>query len=187
MIILFNKLSKQIKKKDVEILVFIDNKKRSIGYKRDALVQMAKGKYLAFVDDDDDISDNYIKEMLKGCKSNKDVICFKQLATINDHWSYIDFSVENENEEFNPDNITRRRPFHVCGIKSEIAKKERFKDVGYAEDWDWMERVLQNVVTEYKTNKVLHFYTYDSKVSEAPIESNEVFKNLDLDYEKSNN
>ena len=181
---LYKHIEGQIKGREVEILVLIDNKKRSIGAKRQSLVDIAKGKYIAFVDDDDNVSGNYIDEMLIGAKKNKDVICFQQLATINDTWSYISFSIENENDEFRPNEITRRKPFHVCGIKRSLTKGAKFPDVGYGEDWHWMEQVLKNVKTEYKTNKVLHFYTYEQSVSEAPTETNEIWKNLDKDYEE---
>lgn len=186
MINLYNHISGQIKdKSQVEILIWIDNKNRSIGQKRNDLVQMAKGKYLTFVDDDDNVSTDYIDEMLKGCQSDKDVICFRQLAIIDDIWSYVDFSIINENQEIQPSSITRRKPFHVCAIRSDIAKKYTFPDVGYGEDWYWMEQVLRDIKTEYKTDKVLHFYRFKKEISEAPTESNSVWKNLD--YEKSDN
>lgn len=188
MITLFNRINNQIKdKSEVEILVWIDNKNRSIGRKRNDLVTMSQGKYIAFVDDDDGIADSYIEDMLTGCDSDADVITFKQLARINDVWTYIDFSLENENEEIQPNSITRRKPFHVCGIKRSLTKNIKFANVGYGEDWDWMQRVLLNIKTEYKIDKVLHFYSYKKEVSEAPIESNKVWKNLDLDYEKGSN
>ena len=61
MIPLYHKLQEQIRKldnpKDVELLCVIDNKRRSIGYKRESLVYIARGNYLAFVDDDDDNED----------------------------------------------------------------------------------------------------------------------------------
>lgn len=182
---LYMNLYNQSKGLEVEILVLIDNKKRSIGTKRNDLVQLAQGKYLAFVDDDDKASSNYIEEMLKGCEANKDLICFRQLAKVNDTWSYVDFSMNNTNEEYQISSITRRKPFHVCGIRSSIAKQFKFPDVGYGEDWHWMEQVLSIAKTEYKTDKVLHFYEYRRDVSEAPIETNEIWKNLDLDYKKN--
>jgi glycosyltransferase involved in cell wall biosynthesis len=169
---------------EVEILLFCDNKKRSIGEKRNDLVQLAKGKYLAFVDDDDSVSDNYVSKILKACKKDKDVICFRQLAEINDLWTYVDFGLNNENEEIQSKSITRRKPFHVCPVKSSIAKKHKFANVGYGEDWHWMERVLKDVKTECKINDVLHFYKYKDNVSEAPTESNEIWRNKDLEHEK---
>lgn len=190
MMALYNKLENQIKTEAVEdlveILIWIDNKQRSIGAKRDDLVQMARGDYLAFVDDDDDVAGNYIKEMIKGAIAGMDVICFRQLAVDNCQWSYIDFSIKNKNEEFKIHSITRRKPFHVCGWKRELAQKVRFMNIGYSEDWEWCKEVLKKVKTEYKTNEIIHYYTRDPKVTEAPVESNEVWKNLDLEYKKKN-
>lgn len=181
MVILYTKLQRLIEnyQNEVEILILIDNKKRSIGEKRNDLVRLAKGDYLAFVDDDDDISEDYIEEIIKGCDSGCDIITFKQHATISGKEGIIDFSLNNENEQFVADAITYRKPFHVCGIRSEIAKRENFPSVGYGEDWHWMERILKNVFTEYKIDKILHFYTYDENITQAPIEPNEIWQPKD--------
>lgn len=48
-------------KNQVEILTLIDNKVRSIGKKRQNLIDIAEGEYIAFIDDDDRVSDNYIE------------------------------------------------------------------------------------------------------------------------------
>tara|TARA_B110000208_G_scaffold176584_1_gene223083 strand:- start:731 stop:910 length:180 start_codon:yes stop_codon:yes gene_type:complete len=37
--------------KDIEIISIFDNKKRSIGRKRDDALKMAQGKYVTFIDD----------------------------------------------------------------------------------------------------------------------------------------
>ena len=49
---LFERINDQATKSDmvVEVLGLFDNKKRSIGHKRDALVQMSKGDYVCFCD-----------------------------------------------------------------------------------------------------------------------------------------
>lgn len=162
----------------VEILLFTDNKKRSIGQKRDALVQSAKGKYLTFVDDDDSVNEDYVYEIIKAIKEGKgeDVIVFRQQATIDGVKGIIDFDIKNENKEFNCLGITKRKPFHVCAWKSSIAKEHRFADINFGEDWHWCKRVLHNVHTQKKINKVLHYYIYDSKITEASTGKNEVFK-----------
>jgi glycosyltransferase involved in cell wall biosynthesis len=168
----FNKMA------PVEILLLTDNKKRSIGAKRDSLVQMAKGKYLAFVDDDDRVSEDYVYELIKAIKEGKgeDVISFRQEAIIDGVKGVIDFDIKNENKEFNCLGITKRKPFHVCAWKTSIAKEHRFADVNYSEDWHWCKRVLHNVYTQKKIKKILHYYVYDSKTTEASTEKNEVFK-----------
>jgi hypothetical protein len=55
-------LEGQIKGLPVEHLALLDNKRRTVGEKRDALLRAARGRYVAFVDDDDDVSDDYVFE-----------------------------------------------------------------------------------------------------------------------------
>ena len=44
---------------EVEILLLFDNKKRSIGKKREAILELAQGDYFWMVDDDDGIFEVY--------------------------------------------------------------------------------------------------------------------------------
>jgi len=48
----------------VEHLILIDNKRRTVGEKRDNLLRIALGRYVAFVDDDDFVSEDYINEIV---------------------------------------------------------------------------------------------------------------------------
>jgi glycosyltransferase involved in cell wall biosynthesis len=166
MMALFNKIQAQISSinADVEILVLLDNRKRTIGYKREALVQSARGDYLAFVDDDDDVKDNYISSIVEAIKNNKaDVIVFNQEVTINDGTPFlIHFGIEYENQDCHEENgkwidITRK-PFQVCVWKSSIAKSEHFVDICRGEDWDWCERLLKKVKTQYRIDETLEIY-----------------------------
>ena len=47
-----------------------DNKKRSVGEKRQDLLNLAKGQYLVFIDDDDRISDDYISSIIQAMNEN---------------------------------------------------------------------------------------------------------------------
>ena len=49
---------------EVEILVFYDNKKRTVGQKRDGVLSLAKGDYMTFIDDDDSVAEDYIKSII---------------------------------------------------------------------------------------------------------------------------
>ena len=58
---ILDQLDEQVAKySDIEILVLEDNRKRILGDKRNALVDIAQGEYISFVDDDDLVSDHYI-------------------------------------------------------------------------------------------------------------------------------
>jgi len=52
---LSEKIAKQSNDLAVEHLSFADNRTRTIGAKRQALLDIARGEYIAFVDDDVDI------------------------------------------------------------------------------------------------------------------------------------
>lgn len=168
---LIAKINNQIGSKRVEHLILIDNKKRSIGLKREALVQSANGKYLAFVDDDDDISNDYVDSLLEGISHNPDVVTFKQNCYINNNpVSVINFSLKNkENEGYVPGSFVNRQPFHVCAWKSSIAKSYSFTDKNYSEDWYWAQQLIKVSTTEYHVDKIIHSYIYDDQVTTTPI------------------
>jgi hypothetical protein len=175
---LYGELSRQADGLPVEILAFTDNKKRSIGLKRDALVQIATGKYVSFVDDDDETYPCYVAEMLAGCESGADVISTVQHASLNgDNKFVVNFGIDNDNEQaYAIDGIwqdIKRKPFHTCAWKSEIAKKYHFPDIGYGEDWLWCEQLLRDVKTEHKINIPIMCYRWDEGVTEADNEPKE--------------
>ena len=60
----------------VQILTLCDTKEYSVGKKRNMLLEMSCGKYVCFIDDDDQISDKYIFEIMRATQSNPDVITF---------------------------------------------------------------------------------------------------------------
>lgn len=140
----------------------------SIGKKREGLVRKAEGKYLCSLDDDEDISPNYVETLVRLCNEDKDVVTFRSFAKTDFYWTVIDMSLENKvNEEATPERIIKRPPWHVCPVKSEYAKLYEFEDINYGEDFNWMEKVLTHCKTEAKTNQILHCYNHSSKHSEA--------------------
>lgn len=156
---------------DVEII--IDESKSflhgglSIGKKRESLVDRAKGRYLNFLDDDEDIAPNYTETLMRLCQNDVDVVTFRNLTKTDTYWTVVDMSLKNHNEEATPDRIVKRAPWHICPVKSEYAKLYDFEDSNYSEDWTWMEKVLKHCKTEAHTDQILHCYNHSSKTSEA--------------------
>lgn len=97
---LCDEIARQIGDQPVEHLVLLDNKKRTVGEKRDALLRMARGQYVAFVDDDDDISRDYVSRILTAAETRPDVITFKQHAKVNEDEAIIEFKLGNPNAPF---------------------------------------------------------------------------------------
>lgn len=154
-----------------EIEILIDNSDKflnggkTVGEKRDFLVQKAVGDYLCFLDDDDEVPFNYCETLLRAMAKDVDVITFNSLFKCDTYWSLIDMSIKNKNKEATPNGVTKRSAWHICPIRSIIAKKHRFNKINNAEDWDWMERVLSDIKTEHKLKIILHQYNHFKSIS----------------------
>lgn len=158
----------KIRINDVEHLVFCDDRTRSIGAKRQALVDIARGEYVAFVDDDDDISDDYVSNLLTAIASNPDVVTFRQRAIYNGLESEIHFGVNNQDGRFNPGGITLRAPWHVCAWKREVVAGCLFGESNYGEDLIWCQQARRRVKTATHIDRVLHTYRHDVALTSAP-------------------
>ena len=175
---LCSKIERQIGDLAVEHLVFLDNKRRTVGEKRDALLRAARGDYVAYVDDDDDVSEDYVKELLDAIDrlNPPDVITFLQKATVNRESAIIEFKLGNQNEPFKVDpqfsfaggRRVRRNAWHICAWRRELAIGSHFPPINYGEDWAFAEPLCAIAQTEIHIPKILHYYRHDSTTTEAP-------------------
>jgi glycosyltransferase involved in cell wall biosynthesis len=152
----------------VEHLCFCDNRARTIGAKRQALVDIARGEYIAFVDDDDDISDDYVSRLLTAIETGADVITFRQRAIYNGLESEVVFGVNNRDGQFNPGGITLRAPWHVCAWKRETVAGCLFGESNYGEDLIWCEQARKRIQTAHHIDAVLHTYRHEAVTTAAP-------------------
>jgi len=152
----------------VEHLLFSDNRTRTIGAKRQALVDIARGEYIAFCDDDDDISDDYIAKLLAAIETGADVITFNQRAIYNGLESEVHFSVKNQDGQFNPGGITLRAPWHVCAWRREKVVGCLFGESNYGEDLVWCQQARKRIRTGYHIDSILHTYRHDAATTAAP-------------------
>lgn len=151
---------------NTEVLVLIDNKKMSIGAKRQRLLEMARGKYIAYCDDDDNVTESY--HLLADYTGDADIITFLQHAEVDGHTTIVDFDLNHtENEVFVTDGITKRRPFHVCAWKRELVQGVPFDRSNWGEDWTWCEQALDRIKTQHKIHDILHIYKHDKNITRA--------------------
>jgi hypothetical protein len=152
----------------VEHLILSDNRKRSIGAKRQALLDIARGQYIAFVDDDDDIADGYVEELLAAAASGADVITFMQAATYNGKKSVVDFQLRQGDQYFNPGGITIRDAWHVNAWRRSRVAHCKFGETNYGEDLTWCLQARRMAETTVHIPKILHFYRHDAATTAAP-------------------
>jgi glycosyltransferase involved in cell wall biosynthesis len=173
-IALFDKITKQSEGYDVEVLMFCDNKKRSIGKKREALVKISQGDYVAFVDDDDDVADCYISRICDEINTpnrfKPDVIVFDTWVTVNDGPKVLcRHDATHQNEPYSVDGF-RRAPWQMHVWRGNVARYTPFPDMMYGEDWPWCEEMLKRVNVSTKINAALYHYRYSDAGTEALVE-----------------
>lgn len=150
---------------DVELI--FDSGNRSIGAKRNSLLERASGEYLCFIDDDDWISPNYIDWLILGIGSNSDCCSLKGLYTVNGKQDGI-FEHSLKYNEWRNDLLGEvkyeRYPNHLNCIRSAIAKQFRFPDKNFGEDYDWSAQVHESgmIKTEFYIPDTIYYYKYVS-------------------------
>ena len=162
------KITNQSIGKPVEHLALCDNRARTIGAKRQALVDIARGEYIAFVDDDDSISEGYVSSLLAAIEKGADVITFMQHAVYNGLVSKVVFGINNKDEAFNHGGITLRAPWHVCAWRRDRVADCQFSESNYGEDRIWSIQARKRARTGYHIARVLHTYIHDAKTTAAP-------------------
>jgi glycosyltransferase involved in cell wall biosynthesis len=165
---IIKELQRQAENKPVEILYLGDNRKRTIGAKRNDLILLSQGEYCCFVDDDDKIDENYIELIFKAIEEKPDVIVFKamyhdvnkgfQKEVLYSH----EFLKDSETEEY-----FLRLPNHLMVFKIDVLQKCFFKEINFGEDADFAIQIKPLIKKQTMINKVLYYYNYDEKLSES--------------------
>lgn len=160
---MLRQLEPQAKDKPVEILSIIDNRTMSIGRKRQYLNEIAHGKYVAHVDDDDEVAADYVDCLLERIREDKyDCINFVCMVYYNDDPPKPCLYSKDFGHQTLP-NMILRRPNSRCCYKREIALRHRYSDFPYAEDDDWGIRASADITLESNIDKPLYFYRFRDK------------------------
>lgn len=163
--------------KSVEILVMLDNRSKSISEKRNDLLISARGKYIAFLDDDDAVSKDYMSKILQAIDTHDGVDCisFNQWCSLDGEPMDVEFGIGNphgqlwRDEEGFLGNI-KRPPYHMCLWRRDLAITEDFRPMygsngQSSEDIDWLMRLYPKIQTEHHIPDALHGYIYNSKTT----------------------
>lgn len=166
----FKNLDKKIRSQlttEVEYLVNFDYGKYSIGYKREELKLQSTGRYIVYIDDDDHISRNYIKNILHIIKTNKpDAVSIKCLYTVN--FSNKSYFIATNKIPLKDSKNTSYRPIgHLNPVKREISIKAPFPDLYYGEDRGYTEGIKPFIKKEILAPGTLYWYDYRPNQSES--------------------
>lgn len=154
---------------DIEFLYEADDGELSSGQKRFNLTHRARGEYISFVDDDDDLSRDYVNsiysEMQKDCT---DVISFNLQMTINNKkleaWKLL-LCENGRNNRHKGEMMVN----HLCAWRRELAIRSPWcPDLGYQDDSLWVFPLVHSghVESHVHIDKTLYQYIYFDKVTE---------------------
>ena len=134
-----------------DITIGFDNREMSIGLKRNQLLQGAKGKYMAFIDDDDEITDAYVEDLRETIRGDFPVMRLRgQIAEYT-----FTHSVENPIDGMMArGDVFLRPPNHLNPMLTDVAKLIPFRDATRGEDLDWTIRLS-------RSGSLKHEYTSD--------------------------
>lgn len=137
----------------------------SIGAKRNYLLDIAKKDYLCFIDDDDDVSEDYLDKVFEGI--NKGVDCCSLRGVIT--WDGLQPETFEHSIKYNAYATTKfneikyeRYPNHLNVIKASIAKQFKFPEINHGEDTDWATQIFKSglIKTEHYIDSVIYHYKY---------------------------
>lgn len=155
-------VEKQILDTDkVELISWSDNKQISIGKKRQLLLESATGDYVVFIDDDDWVSDSYVKEILHALQSKPDCVGFDIMCTTDGNNRQLARASKKYLWKDNVDGFRYvRHTYHKTPVKKEIALKAGFEDVRYGEDFTYSMKLRPFLKTEVLIEKTMYYYRY---------------------------
>lgn len=143
-------------------LIWDDNAQITTGRKRNYLLDRAKGLFVVFIDDDDEITDDYVDSILKAIKENPDVDCIGlegYITTNGDKRKEWSISIRH-GYWHETDTHYLRTPNHISPVKRKIASHCRFPEISYGEDMEYSKRILPFCKEETYINKSLYHYKY---------------------------
>lgn len=155
-------LEVQAKGLPVEIITWVDNKEKSTGAKRNDLLNLAKGEYVAFFDDDDKPANDYVTSILNALEGNPDCVGFKGWYyhrrkkyewIISNALPYVDAIIDKKT-------VYLRHTNHLAPIRREIAAQIGYPDQYREEDHQYAVKLRESglIRTEAFINKHLYHY-----------------------------
>jgi glycosyltransferase involved in cell wall biosynthesis len=156
----------------IEHIVMLDQRTRTVGMKRQALLDAALGDYIAFVDDDDDIADDYVACILEAIEAKPDVITFHGDCTYNGLQFTVHYNLGQTDALLILDGeqgqIVKRNAWHTCAWKRELVSGCVFPDSSFGEDKVWSMQARRTAKNEAHIPRVLHYYRHDARHTLAP-------------------
>jgi hypothetical protein len=143
-----------------EWIIVGDYGKMPVGAKRNALLDFAQGIYVAYVDDDDEVSPRYIELILAAAQKRPDVVGLEGLLRFaSGDPARFCHSIQYAGW-YTSLGVFYRTPNHLNPVLCDIANLVRFPDpMNYGEDHEYSAEIVRHLkVEEYVEEEPLYFY-----------------------------
>jgi len=163
--------TKELNKK-IEIIVNVDDGQKSVGQKRNEILDAAVGKFVCFVDDDDAVDDSYIEEIINTIENNADLDCigFSGMYYVDGDARMLFKHANSYGGHYKDSSGVQHRPVnHLNPVRTEIAKKCRFPEKNFGEDSDYCDRLFDSglLKKEVILDTVMYHYYYSEQVTKT--------------------
>jgi len=146
---------------EVEVLVKSDHGEMIIGQKRNKLLSEATGEYIAFIDDDDLVSDDYVAKILSAIQTSPDCVGMQGVITFQGQCPRIFIHSTKYDSWFEQNDVYYRPPNHLNPVKRELALQVGFPELNHGEDRDYSMRLKSLLKSEKFITGVIYHYLYE--------------------------
>ena len=181
--LLLSRLEGQIgDRREVEVISFMDNCRRSIGHKRNAMVAQAQGRFITHLDDDDIALEGYVSQLVSAITVHPDVdvIHFDSICKLNGDAPFkvtTDVGLKVSSKEQisqagKTDGKWRdivRPPWHWCCWRRDFARRFDFPDGTMDEDWYWLRQALPCIEHSHRIDEILHGYVWSQEETRSNV------------------
>jgi len=155
---LHRQISKNYAEEIVEIIIDTDNMTKSVGQKRNDLINIAKGHFVCFIDDDDFITENYLSTILHHLNFGIDILLIG-IAHIQNGINQTKILPSLFIDNFNTgEAILKTNHFHLCPHKKSIAELVLFDSVNFAEDMLYSQNLVKYINNSYIVTDPIYIY-----------------------------
>jgi len=152
-----------IQLRDTEVLINIDDSFKTIGQKRNELLDQSRGEYVCFIDDDDLVSFNYIDKVMHALLTEPDCCGMEGIMTTNGLEPKKFIHSNKYKKWFEQDGVYYRNPNHLCPIKRSIAVSAKFPLVNHGEDRIFSEAIRPLLKKESYIDNPIYYYLFRRK------------------------
>lgn len=150
----------------IEVIAITDERRLTIGEKRNLLLEMASGDYVAFLDDDDWLNEMYFMKIWGAILKTPDCIGF-MITCVNypgvGQTKLAECGIGKEWKE--TATMIYRPPYHKTPVRREIAAAARFPHKSFGEDAEYANRIRDKIKTVQFIPEPLYIYNAPLKPS----------------------